>query len=178
METDIVYYCYPRTQHPPPLAEDVAQAFQAHEAELSTIELSQDDSLKSDDVLETVRPELEEIGFEVETGKGAGERVYQPATFRENGEHDHSYEVDGYHEGENCVIEIDAGRAWDSNHTHRNLIRAMTMAEVDLLVMAVPRKYKHSNGTTPAFEKSKEIVDLLYRTKRIEIPFRLILLGY
>jgi len=178
MATDITYYCYPATERPPQVAAKVARAFRANETEISTIELSQEASLTSDEVLDTVRAELEDIGFEIEAGKAADERVYRPAAFRDNGEPAHRYEVDGYHEEENCVIEVEAGRAWDSNHTHRNLIRAMTMADVEVLVMAVPQKYKHSNATTPAFDKSREIVETLYQTRRIELPFKLVLLGY
>lgn len=178
MTTSIEYYCYPLTQRHPPIAEDIAQVFQTHESELSTEKLSQETSLKSDQVLETVRPGLEDLGFNVETGKKAKEKVHHPATFRKNGEYGQSFEVDGYHKEEKCLIEVEAGRAWDSNHTHRNLIRAMTMVDVEILVMAVPHKYKHTNSTTKAFEKSREIVETLYRTGRVDVPFSLVLLGY
>lgn len=178
MTSNIEYYCYPLTQRPPPIAEDIAQVFQAHEQELSTETLSREDSLNSNQVLEKVRPGLEDLGFDVETGKKAKEKVLHPASFRKNGEYDNSFEVDGYHKEKGCVIEIEAGRAWDSNHTHRNLIRAMTMVDVETLVMAVPHKYKHSNSTTKAFKKSREIAETLYRTGRIDVPFKLVLLGY
>lgn len=178
MATEIEYYCYPMSERPPQVAQEVVHAFREHETAVSTIELSQEASLTSDEVLDTVRPDLEAIGFDIEAGKAANERIYRPATFGENGEPDRRYAVDGYHEEENCVIEVEAGRAWDSNHTHRNLIRAMTMVDVDMLVMAVPREYKHTNATTPAFDKSREIVETLYRTGRVDIPFRLVLLGY
>lgn len=178
MTTTIEYYCYPQSQRPPSIAEDIAQAFQAHESELSTKKLSQENSLSSDNVLEKVRPDLEDLGFNVETGKKAKEKVHHPATFELNGEYDLSFEVDGYHSEEGCLIEVEAGRAWDSNHTHRNLIRAMTMVDVEILVMAVPHRYKHSNATTKAFEKTREIVDTLYRTRRVDVPFSLVLIGY
>lgn len=165
-------------KRPPQVAAEVARAFREHEPAISTVELSQETSLRSDDVLDTVRPELEAIEFEVETGKAADEEVYRPAVFGKNGEPDHRYAVDGYHEGENCVIEVEAGRARDSNHTHRNLIRAMTMVDVEVLAMAVPRKYKHSNSTTPAFDNSRNIAETLYRTERVDLPFRLVLLDY
>lgn len=166
------------SERPPQVAREVAHAFRENEAAISTVELSQETSLTSDKVLDTVRPDLEAIGFDVEAGKAANDRVYRPVTFGANGEPDRRYAVDGYHEEANCVIEVEAGRAWDSNHTHRNLIRAMTMVDVEVLVMAVPREYKHSNGTTPAFAKSRGIVETLYRTGRVDIPFRLVLLGY
>ena len=178
MTSDIEYYSYPSTRRPPPIAAEVVRAFRSLEPEISTVALSREDSLKSDGVLETVRPDLETAGFEVETGKGADNLVHRAATFGKNGRRDHGYEVDGYHEEERCVIEVEAGRAWDSNHTHRNLIRAMTMVGVEVLVMAVPREYKHTNGTTRAFEKSRRIVETLYRSDRVDVPFELVLLGY
>lgn len=178
MNSNITYYSYPLTQRPPPIADDVAEAFRAHEEVISTRELSQDDSLSSDDVLETVRPDLEVIGFDVEDGKRDVDKVTLPATFGEAGRHDHEFDVDGFHEREGCVLEVEAGRAWDSNHVHRNLIRSMTLPGVELLVMAVPHEYKHSNGTSPAFDKARDIADALYRTDRVGLPFGLVLLGY
>ena len=176
--TTITYRSYPSTERPPEIAAPVAGAFRAHESAISTTELSREDSLASDAVLETVRPELEDVGFVIETGKAAADQVTRPATFGTDGDPDRSYAVDGYHEGENCVIEVEAGRAWDSNHVHRNLIRAMTTIGVETLVMAVPRKYKHANATTPAFTRSREVAEMLYRTRRVAVPFRLVLIGY
>lgn len=178
MATEISYYCYPSTQQPPELAREIADVFRNHESAISTLELSQGDSLKSDEVLEKVRPELEDVGFEVESGSRKEDRVRRAVTFGESGEPNRSHDVDGYHEGEKCVLEVEAGRAWDSNHAHRNLVRAMTMPDVELLAMAVPRKYKHTNSTTKAFEKSKETAEALYGNGRVDLPFGLILLGY
>ena len=174
----ITYRCYPSTERPPDIAEPVARAFRTHESAISTTELSREERLASDAVLETVRPELEEVGFVVETGRAAAQQVYRPATFGADGDPDRRYAVDGYHETANCVLEVEAGRAWDSNHVHRNLIRAMTSVGTETLVMAVPRKYKHANATTPAFTRSREVAETLYRTRRVEVPFRLVLLGY
>lgn len=178
MQSNISYYSYPKTETPPTIADDLIEVFRKHESKISTVELSQENSLSSDQVLKAVRSSLEEVGFTVESGKAAGEMVHRPIVFGQNGTVERRHSVDGYHEDEKCVIEVEAGRAWDSKHVHRNLIRAMTMAETDILTIAVPVKYKHSNGSTPAFNKTQRVVEELYRSERVDVPFQTVVIGY
>lgn len=109
MSPEIQYHCYPRTRVPPEFAEDVVEAFREHKETIAT--RNQDDGLKSDRVLQTVRPELEEIGFEVEEGNRKEEKIFRPVLFGANGEPQLQYEVDGYHPEWECGLEVEAGRA-------------------------------------------------------------------
>lgn len=172
----IRYYCYPRTESPPAFAEAIVEAFRENESKIATVDDT--DGLKSDAVLASVRPELENQGFEVETGKSEGDRIYRPVLFGENGEPMLQYEVDGYHEGWRCGLEVEAGRAWKGNAIYRDLIQAIMMVRVDTLALAVPIEYSYSGRTNRAFEKTNNVVETLYNTTRFESPYRLILIGY
>lgn len=176
MTSDIRYYCYPRTQKPPSFAEEIALAFRAHEEEISTKEL--DDGLRSDDVLDRVRPDLEDVGFDVETGKAKDDKIHRPVLYGEGGEPQLKYEVDAYHEDWRCGLEVEAGRAWKGNAVYRDLIQGMMMVQVDTLVLAVPNLYKYSSGTNPAFDKTRSVVETLFGVDRFELPYDLVLLGY
>ena len=67
VESTINYYCYPRTATPPKFADELIRCFRNREDQIATVD--QENGLKSDNVLETVRPDLIEIGFDVEAGK-------------------------------------------------------------------------------------------------------------
>lgn len=67
MTTTVRYISYPRTELPPEFASEIAQLFTDHESDMGTEHL--DDGLKSDEVLREIRPDLVEMGFDVEKGK-------------------------------------------------------------------------------------------------------------
>jgi len=175
-ESSIQYYCYPRTATPPNFADKLIRCFRSNESQIATV--NQENGLKSDNVLKTVRPDLQEIGFDVETGKKKQDKIHRPVLFGENGEAELRYEVDAYHEEWECGLEIEAGRAWKGNAIYRNLIQASMMVQVEILAMAVPNLYTYSGGENPAFEKTKNVVDTLYSSERVDLPFDLILIGY
>lgn len=174
--SQIQYYCYPRSRAPPEFASEIVAAFRSHESEIATESL--DDGLKSDEVLEQVRPELESAGFDVEQGKSEDEKIHRPVLFGEDGEPELRYEVDAYHNEWRCGLEVEAGRAWMGNAIYRDLIQGAMMVQVDTLALAVPNAYKYSSGTNRAFDKTKNVVETLYRTERLDLPYDLILIGY
>ena len=61
-QSTIRYSTFPRTQAPPPLAKDIAAIFRSHEATISTIKRKK--GLTSDQVLEVIRGDLVQLGFE------------------------------------------------------------------------------------------------------------------
>lgn len=174
--SDIRYFCYPRTDAPPAVADELVGALRNHEAAINTRAL--EDGLVSDEVLSEVRPSLEAVGFDMEQGKSADEKIHRPVLFGENGEPELQYEVDGYHPEHRCGLEIEAGRAWDGNAVYRDLLHAAMMVEVDTLALVVPNAYKHARGSTPAFDKTKRVAETLYRTARFDPPYDLVLVGY
>jgi hypothetical protein len=60
--------------------------------------------------------------------------------------------VDGYLEEEKCVLEVEAGRWWESNAIHRNLVRTMAIDGADILILAIPNVYKRKRSTRPHFD--------------------------
>lgn len=178
--SDIRYCYYPRTRAPPDFVEEVVAAFRANEDDISTVE--SDNGLQSDDVLDVVRDDLAAIGFEVEEGKAKDEKIFRPVLFGENGEPDLQYEVDGYHESERYGLEVEASRAVLGNALYRDIVQAAVMVQVDTLVLVVPNVYRYNSGgrTTEsrAYEKSSDVIDTVYASGRIELPFETLLIGY
>lgn len=177
--TTVQYYTYPRTDPPPKFADEIAEVFADHEPTIGTE--GTDDGLKSDEVLQVVRNDLEGLGFDVEASKRKEDKIERPVLFGKDGEPELKYEVDGYHEEWRCGLEVEAGRAWKGNAVYRDLIQAIVMVQVDTLVLAVPNVYTYGGDnqyTNYAFENTKSVVDTLYASHRFDPPYRLILLGY
>ena len=71
--------------------------------------------LKSNDMLALVRPQLEKMGFRVETGKKKMEKIDVPVLFGENNEIDKSFFADALSGDGRIVVEVEAGRAVRNN---------------------------------------------------------------
>ena len=136
----------------------------------------------SDDVLGVLRGDLLELGFQVESGKKARDKVLRPVFFGENGTPTLQYEIDAYHPEWRCGLEIEAGRAWMGNAVYRDLIQASVMVEVNHLVLAVPQLYKFKSGgksvTNPTYENTVAVAEALYGHSRLHMPYDLVVLGY
>jgi hypothetical protein len=173
---EIRYTFYPRTQPPPQYTHEVISVFEDHIDQIGTFEL--EDGLVSNEVLKTLRPDLVDLGFNVEAGKKKEEKIKRPVFFGERGEPTLKYEVDGYHPDWGCGLEVEAGRAWMGNAVYRDLIQAIVMVQVDVLILAVANVYKHSNGESRDYEKTQSVVEALYSHSRAQMPYGLLLVGY
>lgn len=109
----IRFSTYPRTEVPPVFVRDLVGVFRAHESKISTVALPK--GLTSDEVLAEVSSDLASLGFAVETGKAVAQKIQRPVFFGDDGEAELTYQIDGFHEGWRCGIEIEAGRAFTSN---------------------------------------------------------------
>jgi len=69
----------------------------------------------SDAVLVWVAPGLAALGFSVEVGKRSADKISRPVLFGEGGAPDVTMDIDGFHDELGIVLEIEAGRAWNSN---------------------------------------------------------------
>ena len=176
MENKIHHIYFPRTEPPPSYTHNLVSVFRDHLGTIGT--LDQEDGLRSNEVLGTLRSDLKDVGFEVEEGKKRKEKIKRPVFFGEGGEPTLKYEVDAYHEDWNCGLEIEAGRAWQGNAIYRDLIQAMVMVRVDVLALAVPNLYKWKTGSNPDFEKTKSVAEALYGHSRVDLPYGLLLIGY
>ncbi len=178
--SDIRFTSFPRTEPPPPFIADVVAAFRENEAAINTIQL--DKGLKSNEVLAVLRGKLMTLGFEVERGKKATEKIKRPVFFGEDGRPELQYEVDAYHPKFRCGLEIEAGRALMGNAVYRDLIQALVMVNVDHLVLAFPLTYKYETNKKPAvsqdYVNTVAVANALYGHSRITMHYTLTVLGY
>ena len=154
--------------------------FEQYEAQISTHTL--DKGLTSDQVLTQLRPSLVQLGFDVEAGKTSNDKIRRPVFFGENGSPSLQYEVDAYHPGWKCGLEIEAGRGWMGNAVYRDLVQALVMVEVETLVVAVANAYKYNSGgkqvASSDYQNTLAVADALYGHDRVHMPYRLVVIGY
>jgi hypothetical protein len=171
---------FPRTEPPAPFVESVVAVFRKHATSVATMILPK--GLSSDAVMATLRADLCELGFEIEAGKGASSKLKRPVFFGQDGRPSRQYEIDGFHPGWQCGIEIEAGRAWMGNAVYRDLIQALVMVDLSHLILAVPLGYRYfSRGNlvvSKDYENTLTVADALYTHTRIRMPYRLTVIGY
>jgi hypothetical protein len=180
LEEGVRFTSFPRTSPAPPFVLEVVSAFQHHETVISTLSLAK--GLTSDMVLGVLRDQLIGLKFEVETGKRAGQKIKRPVFFGENGRPSLQYEIDAYQSDWKCGLEIEAGRAWMGNAIYRDLIQALTMVNLEHLILAVPNTYKYLSNNRPCvshdYANTVAVADALFGHSRIAMPFALTVVGY
>lgn len=178
--SDIRFTSFPLTSPPPDFVPAIIEAFRTHESDISTVKLTK--GLKSDEVLAVVANELDALGFELERGKTKDGRIERPVFYGENGVPALQYQVDGFHPGWRCGLEVEAGRAWLGGAVYRDLIQAMVMVNIDHLVLAVSNSYKYKSSgrdvTSPDYDHATDVARALFGHQRVQIPYGLTVLGY
>ncbi len=178
--TEARFSCFPRTEPPPSFVAEVASVFSGRARQIDTVNLAK--GLTSDQVLTILRPDLEQLGFEVEAGKRAEHKIKRPVFFGEGGRPQLQYEIDAFHAEWCCGLEIEAGRAWMGNAVYRDLIQALIMVNVEHLVIAVPIAYKYMTGgkqvASNDYANTLAVADALFGHSRIQMPYGLTVLGY
>ena len=177
----INFITFPRTEPPPTFVAEVVAIFKRHEPMIGTMGRAK--GLTSNEVLAALRDDLLVLGFEAEGGKRRNQKIERPVFYGENGVPALRYEVDAYHPGWKCGLEIEAGRAWMGNAVYRDLVQAMVMVQVDYLMLAVPNSYKYLlGGNRPAvsadYANTRNLAEVLYGHSRIRLPYGLIVVGY
>jgi hypothetical protein len=174
------YMFFPRTKSPPTWVAEVLGVFRKHRDKIDT--KSAPHSI-SDEVLAILRPDLERIGFKVESGKRQTEKLLRPVLFGEMGSHDVKYEIDAFQETNKIVLEVEAGRSIMGNAIFRDIIQMSLMVDADHAVIAMPQVYRYKSGgktmTNRAYEDGFGILDALWSSDRLHLPFKgLLLVGY
>lgn len=177
---DIRYFSFPTTAPPPPFIEPTIACFHSALPRISSIE--REKGLVSDKVLDAIRPALMQIGFDVEQGKKAAQKIKRPVFFGEGGRPKVLYEIDAYHPQWKCGLEVEAGRAWMGNAVYRDLVLAMLMVNVDHLMIAVPITYKYTvkgkPGVSRDYDSAVKLVDALFSHERVALPYGVTVIGY
>ena len=126
-------------------------------------------------MLATLCPGLQGLGFRVETGKKASEKIRVPVLFGRNGAVEKSFEADAWHESEKMVLEIEAGRGYLNNQFLKDLFQACMMHDVDYCGIAVRNRYLDSND----FENVVAFFETLNASNRLRLPLKgLLIVGY
>ena len=171
---------FPRTVAPPSFITDVVDVFELHSSQIATTQLNK--GLVSNRVLAVLRDDLVALGFGVEAGRRALDKIKRPVFFGENGRPALQYEIDAWQPEWRAGLEVEAGRAWLGNAIYRDLVQAMVMVEMEHLLIAVPRAYHYQTKGKPAVSKDYEnaisVADALYGHSRIVMPFSLSVIGY
>ena len=177
----IRFSTFPQTAPPPEFVAPVVAAFERHSSEISTDLLEK--GLTSDATLAVLRPDLQALGFEVETGKRKAEKIERPVFFGENGAPTLRYEIDAYQPEWRCGMEIEAGRGWKGNAIYRDLVQAAVMVNVHYLILAVSNSYKYRTRNAGVvvsrdYENTLGVAQALYGHTRLTMPYGLVLIGY
>lgn len=180
MTSTIRFSTFPRTEAPPEFTKALVTVFKDREASIATI--GREKGLTSDAVLHILKADLMALGFVVEQGKMVADKIKRPVFFGENGIPALQYEVDAFHPKWRCGLEIEAGRAWLGNAVYRDLIQALVMVDLTFLVLAVPNGYRRKSlGRTVVskdYDGTCAVADALYGHSRVQMPYRLVIIGY
>ena len=165
------YQLFPRSQGITDQIQDVIECFERTYEQIK----SPENELKSNEVLDILRPHLEHIGFTVETGKAKGQKIPVPVLFGLNNEADRSFEVDGISDDRKIILEVEAGRAFTNFAFLKDIFEASMMPGVEYLVVAVRNDYRGGDD----FQKVYTFLETLYISSRLVLPLKgITLIGY
>lgn len=171
---------YPSNLRPPVWVDTILGAFVQARAAIESVSHV---GLTSDDVLRELRPFLVAIGFEVEAGKKAAEKIRRPVYFGELGREGKAYEIDGFNDSYGIVLEVEAGRGARGNAVYRDLIQASLLVDARYLALAVMASYRHQSGgktiTVASYAEARDLLDAIYASARLRLPLEgVLLIGY
>ena len=165
------YQLFPRSVG---ITEQIQQVIECFELVYDEIK-SPENELKSDEVLQILRPRLENIEFTIEKGKARGQKIHVPVLFGLNDSVDQSFEADGLSNDGRIVLEVEAGRAVANFAFLKDIFQACMMHGVEFLILAVRNNYKNTND----FQKVYTFLETLYISGRLALPLKgIILIGY
>lgn len=167
----IKYQFFPRSRGVTQEIQDIINSFKAIENQID----SETSELKSNEVLQIVRPYLEQLQYTVETGKGANEKIDVPVLFGQDNKIDKSFYADALSADGRIVVEVEAGRATENNQFLKDLFEACMMFDVEYLVLAVRNVYR----THYDFDRVYSFLETLYISNRLHLPLKgILLIGY
>lgn len=167
----IQYQFFPRSRGLNSQMQEIINVFKSVENDIS----SDKNDLVSNAVLNLLRPHLNKIGFSVETGKAAENKIDVPVLFGKDNVADKSFYADALSEDGTIVIEVEAGRATENNQFLKDIFEACMMFDVEYLVLAVRNTYR----THDDFSRCYTFLETLYVSNRLHLPLKgILLVGY
>lgn len=167
----IQYQCFPKSCSVPEELQRLILLFQRKEYQIT----SSKHQLPSNEVLHILSDDITALGYQVETGKKAVDKIKVPVLFGRNGSLEKYFEADCYNQKEKVVIEIEAGRAVTNYQFLKDIFQASVMHDVDYLTIAVRNLYRKQKD----FEIVTNFLDTLYASNRLELPLKgILVIGY
>lgn len=167
----IQYQFFPRSRGINAEMKQIVDCFISSDDKIS----SDYNDLTSNEVLASLRPCFENIGFTVECGKSKGEKIDVPVLFGIDNKVDKSFYADAISKDGKIVIEVEAGQATENHHFLKDIFEASMMFEVEYLVLAVRNRYRTHND----FQRVYAFLETLYVSNRLHLPLNgILLIGY
>lgn len=167
----IQFQFFPRSNGVSAEVEAIVKCFEAGSDNIS----SDNCNLTSNEVLNILKPYLENIDFKCETGKSKENKIIVPVLFGYNNVVDKSFNADAISHDGKIVIEIEAGRATENNQFLKDIFQACMMFHVEYLVIAVRNIYRGHKD----FEIVYTFLETLYISNRLQLPLKgILLIGY
>ena len=103
-----VWTYFPRNARPPQWVVDLIAATATARPVIDSSPLPAEEAarLTSDTVLASLRPGMEELGYQVESGKSQGQKIQRHVLFGENGRAEVMYEIDAFHDQLGIAVEV------------------------------------------------------------------------
>jgi hypothetical protein len=173
---------FPAYAAPPDWVAPLVSTFARVQAQIDST-VTHDKRMESDDVLRVLADGLARLGFVVEQGKKKTGKLPRPVFFGDEGAYLRTYEIDTFEPTHGIALEVEAGRATMGNAIYRDLIQASLMVDARFLVLAVPVEYRYmSKGKEmrePSYAKTYSVVEAIYGSPRLSLPFEgSLLVGY
>lgn len=170
---------YPLNTTPPEWVYDIVDLVNRAEMQISTVDAHT--GLSSDDVLAVLRPGLEALGFEVEEGKSARDKVRRTVLYGENGQPAVNYDIDAFNDYIGAALEVEAGRGAANNADYRDIVRTALILDARYLILMQPYAYRSNSSAQAihAYATTRSQIDAIYQSRRLSLPFDgLLLIGY
>lgn len=170
---------YPLNSRPPEWVTEVINVVNRAELQISTV--AAHTGLSSDDVLAALRPGLMDLGFAVESGKSAGQKVKRTVLYGENGRAEVNYDIDAFNDYLGAAVEVEAGRGAANNADYRDIVRTSLIVDAKFLILMQPYAYRSKPTAKPkaAYASSRAQLDAIYTSRRLTLPFEgVLLIGY
>lgn len=172
---------FPAFSAPPDWVEPLVGVFRSHRQKIDSL-VVHEEPMSSDAVLAVIAGDLEaDLGFQVERGKKKPGKLHRPVFFGDRGSYLRAYEIDAFQSNLGIALEVEAGRATMGNAIYRDLIQASLIVDTRFLALAVPLEYRYGERPTrePSYSKTYSVVEAIYGSRRLLLPFEgLLLIGY
>jgi hypothetical protein len=171
---------FPSYASPPAWVDNVVAVFGANRGQIDSAVVHAK-RMESNDVLAVIADGLQAVGFQVEQGKQKAGKLPRPVFFGDEGSYLRTYEIDAFEPGAGVALEVEAGRATMGNAIYRDLIQGSLMVDARFLALAVPIEYRYGGRPSrePSYAKTYSVVEAIYGSPRLQLPFEgLLLIGY